>query len=279
MVRKIDYNEKAVRAAKMVLTELYRILGEYAECLYVVGGWVPLLTIPQDHTPHVGSTDVDLALNQNKLKEVGYNSIREILERNGYRPLTEFRYNKIVKVDGENIDVDVDLITGVYGDGDSIIIQEIQDISALKKPGCDLVFGTFDTLEIEHELPEGGITRATINVAGIVPFLVLKGFALDGRRKEKDAYDIYYCIRYYPGGLDKLLKKFEGQLDKDIVRRGLTKIADNFLTMEHLGPKMVVDFEDAIDEEAEILRRDVFELVNEFLDRLGITRSEPARQL
>ena len=62
MVRKIDYNEKAVRAAKMVLTELYRILGEYAECLYVVGGWVPLLTIPQDHTPHVGSTDVDLAL-------------------------------------------------------------------------------------------------------------------------------------------------------------------------------------------------------------------------
>jgi len=33
----------------------------------------------------------------------------------------------------------------------------------------------------------------------------MKGMALDDRLKEKDAWDIYYCIQNYPGGLDHLI--------------------------------------------------------------------------
>lgn len=32
----------------------------------------------------------------------------------------------------------------------------------------------------------------------------MKGYALNGRYKQKDAYDIYYCIRNYPDGIDAL---------------------------------------------------------------------------
>jgi hypothetical protein len=43
-----------------------------------------------------------------------------------------------------------------------------------------------------------------IQVASLVSFLVMKGMALDDRLKEKDAWDIYYCVRNDPGGLDAL---------------------------------------------------------------------------
>jgi hypothetical protein len=32
----------------------------------------------------------------------------------------------------------------------------------------------------------------------------MKGFAVSLRHKRKDAYDIYYCVRNYPDGIDAL---------------------------------------------------------------------------
>ena len=36
--------------------------------------------------------------------------------------------------------------------------------------------------------------KGAIRVASIVPFLVMKGMALADRLKEKDAYDIVFCV-------------------------------------------------------------------------------------
>jgi len=40
----------------------------------------------------------------------------------------------------------------------------------------------------------GGKNSAIVRVASIVPFLVIKGMALYDRLKEKDAWDIYFCL-------------------------------------------------------------------------------------
>ena len=37
----------------------------------------------------------------------------------------------------------------------------------------------------------------------LVPFLIMKATAL-GRGKPKDAYDIYFCIKHYSGGIKEL---------------------------------------------------------------------------
>ena len=62
-----EYSEQATEAARMVLLELVRILGEYRDDLVLVGGWVSELLFRLASTQLVGSTDVDLALNYHNM--------------------------------------------------------------------------------------------------------------------------------------------------------------------------------------------------------------------
>ena len=43
MVKRTDYGEKAVSAARSVLIELSHLLGEYRDPFVIVEGWVPEL--------------------------------------------------------------------------------------------------------------------------------------------------------------------------------------------------------------------------------------------
>ena len=72
MVTKKDYSAEAVRAAHSVLIELIRLLGEYRDHIVLVGGWVPDLLFGNPNSPHIGSIDVDLALDHRNLKDEGY---------------------------------------------------------------------------------------------------------------------------------------------------------------------------------------------------------------
>ena len=62
-----DYSPRQVEAARRVLVDLGQVLAAFEDCLVVVGGWVPDLPLAQADEPHVGSIDVDLALDANKL--------------------------------------------------------------------------------------------------------------------------------------------------------------------------------------------------------------------
>lgn len=61
--RTIDYSADAVEAARQVMLEVTRVLGEYANSIVIVGGWVPELLLAATGAKHIGSNDVDLALN------------------------------------------------------------------------------------------------------------------------------------------------------------------------------------------------------------------------
>ncbi len=53
MVTKIDYEARAVHAARTVLLELTHLLGAYREDIVLVGGWVPELLLSSKGSPHV----------------------------------------------------------------------------------------------------------------------------------------------------------------------------------------------------------------------------------
>jgi len=72
-----DYSADAVAAARAVMLELVRLLGEYRDEIVIVGGWVPELLLPLARPGHIGSTDVDLALDHRRITEAGYQTIRE----------------------------------------------------------------------------------------------------------------------------------------------------------------------------------------------------------
>jgi len=274
MVSKVDYEKREVEAARSVLVELIHLLGEFRDAIVLVGGSVPPLLFRETVGDYVGTIDVDLALNHITIDDDTYQTIRSALLKRGYKegkqPFIFFR--EVATEGGGSVLVEVNFLSGEYGGtGRSHRTQQIQDVRARKARGCDLAFENFVIVEIEAKLPEGGIDRVTCKVAAVVPFIVMKGMALADRMKEKDAWDIYYCLVHYPGGLDRLVDEFRIYLSNGLVQEGLTNISEKFASPEHIGPRQVTDFDAITDsEEREARQRDAYERVNYLLEKLGI---------
>jgi hypothetical protein len=112
-----------------------------------------------------------------------------------------------------------------------------------------------------------------VRVASLVPFIIMKAIAISERPagNEKDAYDLFYCLKYYPGGIDKIVKEFAPYNEKMIVKKALKNLKGKFQSVNDNGPKWIADFEEIEDkEERERIMRDSFEKVKDFLDKLGI---------
>ncbi len=282
MVSKGQYGEREVNACKSVLLELVHLLGELKDEMVIIGGWTPSLLFPEARDPHVGSLDIDVALNFREIPDDTYQTILRAFLKRGYTQDEKqpFRFFRKVRMEGyDPIDVEVDLMAGEYGGtGKARRTQIVQDVRARKTRGCDLAFDTTVTVSLEGELPEGGKDRVTFKVAGIVPFLVMKGMAMYDRMKEKDAYDIYYCVEYFPGGIDKLVAEFSTFLNNKLVLEGLGKIRSKFASVEHVGPAWVAEFLEIREkEDREIIMRRTYEKVNELLDILRISSWEEMR--
>ena len=273
MVTRRYYTAEKVEAARSVLIELVHLLGEYKDDIVLIGGWIPEVLLPHISGPHSGSMDVDLALNHLKIQEAGYKMIQDLLKSKGYRqgeqPFTFFRD---LNVGGQKIAVELNLLAGEYeGTSKGHRHQKVQGVKARKARGCDLAFEMSTEIRIEGTLPGGGHDSVSVRVASIVPFLVMKGMAMETRMKEKDAYDIYYCLLNYPGGIDALVEEFRPHLHHGLIKEGLLKIAGKFASEKDFGPKSVADFEEIDDpEEKERIQRDAYERVNALLDKLGI---------
>lgn len=271
-----DYPEHAVEAARSVLLELAHLFRSHGDDIVVVGGWVPELLLSSEKAPHIGSTDIDLALDHRALQEPRYRSLLAMLTERGYRQSDNqpFIFHRSVKVGQREVIVQVDFLAGEYaGTRKSHRTQEFEDMRARKARGCDLVFEMNTEVEIQGTLPEGGKDQAAIRVASVVPFIVMKGMALADRLKEKDAWDIYYCLQHFPGGVEALVEMIRPHISHGLVREGLEKIAEKFASPEHVGPKFVADFEELTDPEGrEFVQRDSFERVDYLLQTLDLKR-------
>ena len=268
VTKRTDYTAEAVEAARSVMLELTRLLGEYQEGIVIVGGWVPELLLSGAGHRHTGSLDVDLALDHHTLGEVGYKTILQLLLSHDYHPGKQpFIFFRTVQVGSTTYEVEVDFLAGEYaGTARSHRTQNVQDMQPRKARGCDMAFTDPTEITMSGTLPEGGKDSVRIRVASIAPFLVMKAMALASRLMEKDAWDIYYCIRNYPGGIERLAKEFRPLLKNKLAQEALANIAEKFGSPEHVGPKHVADFEEITDPEARALRqRDAYERVNAFL--------------
>ena len=125
-----DTSAEAVEAARSVLLELSRLLENTAITLFD-RRVVPELLIATDQHPHVGSIDVDLALDHRALQEPGYKTILDLLLSRGYQQDDKqpFIFYRWVTIGCTPIKVQVDLLAGEYqGTGKSRRTQEVQDI-------------------------------------------------------------------------------------------------------------------------------------------------------
>jgi len=268
----MGYQSRNTEAAHRVLIELMQILGEYREKMILIGGWVPYLHFGNEH---IGSMDVDIALDKDIISNNVYSTIRKILERHNYKSDNSqpFIFYREVQVDyGVPVNVEVDFLAPEYGGTDKHHrTQIIQDIRARKARGSDLAFEHPTRLRITGKMPNGADNTVELRVSGIVPFIVMKGMALYDRLKEKDAYDIYFCLINFRGGLKSLVDEFYPLINNKLIREGLSKIRSKFNSIGSVGSVAVADFLgiEPGDERTRIIRRS-FEVVNEFLDTLKI---------
>ena len=123
-------------------------------------------------------------------------------------------------------------------------------------------------------MPGGTINRVMIAVASIPALLAMKGLALDGRYKQKDAYDVYYCVRNFPGGPDALAEACRPLLKDEEAVAGYEHVNSKFESRESLGPSSVRRFV----EESDVLQertpdqwqQDAFGQVDAWLRALGL---------
>ena len=114
MVSKKDYNEIMVKAAKSVLIELTHILGEYHDGIVLIGGWVPPLLFGPG--THMGSIDVDLALDHKTITNEAYAKIGKLLNARGYCPGEHpYVFTRAIIIEGQSVSVEVDFLSGEYG--------------------------------------------------------------------------------------------------------------------------------------------------------------------
>ncbi len=270
MVKLDDYNDDSVAACKSVLVEAFTVLGRHRRHLVLVGGWVPPLLMPG--TGHIGSIDVDLAIDSRQIPPHLYETIGNDLRRAGYRA-TDLpnRFEREVRIAGSTFTVRLDLITGEYGHPpDGSTHEMIQGMLVWRSRGVDVALDHSLEMVVVGTLPEGGDNEVRVRVAVISAFLVMKGFALDDRKKEKDAYDIYFCLANYPSGIDGLVKEFQPLMDNGLVRESLARICGKFRTIDSIGPVWAAQVVQAAGGDYEFAQRDAFERARALFDRLGI---------
>jgi Nucleotidyl transferase AbiEii toxin, Type IV TA system len=269
-----DYDDRTTAAVKSVLIEIGQILGSFEGKFAVIGGAVPWLLLNNDEMPHVGSIDVDLSLDPEALGDGEYASLVEALMEHGYAQSAELRRFQLVRsVPAKDGGPPIDVIVDFLMPRDAKIVKNnpplVANFAVQKADGADLAVRFFQDVAIDGPMPQGGTNKVEIAVCSIPALLAMKGHALHGRYKQKDAYDIYYCIRNYPDGIDALAASCRELMGEDSAVEGYGYIAEKFDTLEGFGPTCVKQFvEDTRilgDRTAEQWQQDVFGQVDAWL--------------
>lgn len=267
-----DYGERETAAARRVLVDLGQVLGSFfRDSIVVVGGWVPDLLLPDAEEPHVGSIDVDLALDADKLRGGRYAEIVESLLATGRYAKTDQQFKLRASVDlgdgGPVLSVDVDFLKPLERRRKRRSPRLLPDFRPLDAEGCGAAFLNPERVKIEGLTIAGAENCVQVLVASIADFLVMKAYALAGRDRPKDAYDICYCLDHSPGGIDALAGDWRARREEPLVAGAVARLREKFESVRSYGPQQVAAFYDAPSrEEREMQVRRAYEAVARFLD-------------
>lgn len=274
-----DYDDRTTAAVRSVLVEIGQILGGYLGKFAVIGGAVPWLLLNQSEMPHVGTMDVDLGLDAESLGDGEYARLVESLLGQGYRQQENLRRFQLVRtVPAKDSGSDINVVVDFLMPRDATIAKNtpplIADFAVQGADGADLALRFHQLVAIEGEMPGGGVNNVRIAVASIPALLAMKGYAIANRLKQKDAYDIYYSIRNFPGGIGLLAEATKPLLEVKTARTGYLHISQKFRNPDDFGPMSVKRFVDRPEmlagRTAEQWQQDAFGQVHAWLSALGL---------
>jgi predicted nucleotidyltransferase len=265
-----DYSDRQVEAAHRVLVDLGQVLKQFQDRLVVVGGWIPDLLLPEADEPHIGSIDVDLALDAEKLAEGQYAELLKVLLNTRRYKQAEEPFRFFAEVDLEDglqpIRVDVDFLKSPAAKTKKNKPKLTKNFRPLDARGCDAAFENPELVIITGKMIKGQTNKVQFRVASIADFLIMKSYALANRDKPKDAYDICYCLDNYPGGVQELAANWKKRKGEKHVIKAIEIWKEKFASVNSYGPVQVLEFYNSPNPiEREQQARRAFELVLDFL--------------
>jgi hypothetical protein len=272
--QKEDYTERQIEAARRVLIDVGQVLASFSDCLVVVGGWVPDLLLPQAEEAHVGSIDVDLALDAAKLDRGRYAEMLKLLiDTKRYRQ-GEKEFQLAADVDLKDGDKPVQVEVEFLAPKDVKLKKNkpklLPGFRVLQTEACGVAFNSPIEQKLTGENIRGAKNTVRWRIASLADFLVMKAHALAGRDKPKDGYDFCYCLEHFPGGREKLAAEWRGRRREKHVAKAIEILREKFGSVEAFGPQQLVEFHNSSNPEEQAMQaRRAYELVREFLDIIG----------
>ncbi|SDX80198.1 hypothetical protein SAMN05421547_101290 [Delftia lacustris] len=188
-----DYDDRTTAAVKSVLIEIGQILGSYKGRYAVVGGAVPWLLLNQNDMRHVGTLDVDLSLDAAALGGGEYAHLIESLKSHGYEQRESLRRFQLVRqIDARDGGPLIDVIVDFLRPRDAVTAKNdpplVDNFAVQRASGAELALRFCEFIPISGAMPNGGTNRVEVAVCSIPALLAMKGHAIHGRYKHKDAY-------------------------------------------------------------------------------------------
>ncbi len=274
-----QYDDRGAQAVYAVLLEMGQVLGAYRDKFVVIGGSVPWLLLPDADPRHIGTLDVDLSLDAAALQDDKYVGLVQALEAAGYEraapDMRVFQLRRTVNLDGL---VPVAVIVDLLMPSEAQIHRRkpplLANFAVQKADGAGVAMTSHVLHRLDGTMPDGRPNTVDLRVASLPAFLVMKGYAANGRDKHKDCYDIYFTVRQAAGGPLALAEACRPLLTDPVALRGYQHIAQKFEREDGFGPvtvrRFLQDSRALGDMTPEQVQVDAHRQVRAWLDALGL---------
>lgn len=248
----LSFSDDIAQTSLSHVIEVMKALQSYKEGLVIVGGWAPYFLLRQyqpdgNDFVHVGSIDIDIAVNPEVIDATKYARLEELLQGRGFVPSERSVYSwqkRVPTSGGREVDIVIDFLAPEYGGTSrSHRNQRVQnDFLARKAKGADLAFQHRFEYTLSGKLPNGADARVSFYVADIVAMMAMKTYVLGQRFKEKDAYDIFSLVLHYKDGVASVAEEVKPYIAEEPLPEGISNLKEYFETENAAGPALIADF-------------------------------------
>jgi len=252
-------------------------LGAFMDRLCIVGGLVPSLLIDRAIGPdpgsgggHPGTNDLDVGLEIALLDDEQYVEIGRRLRQEGFGPDRNEQDNPTPqrwKLGDLKVTIDF-LLPPIPGAERGGSIQPLEgDLAALIAPGLQLASDEREEIEIAGHTLKGEKVERTVPVCGPATFIVLKALAFSDRAEPKDAFDLVYVLRRWPGGIAGIAKRLarHAKHNEHVVKEALDHLAKDFADPDTIGPQRVAEFEGETADDPDAIAADAQGYIDDLL--------------
>lgn len=220
-----------------MLVDIGQGLAAFHDSIVVVGGWVPDLLAPDAEPRHIGSIDVDLALDVEKLNDGRYAELLKLLLDSGRYQMGDKAFQLVTHVPLDHGEPSVRVEVEFLAPSEVRMQKTIRSWSMISGfPACAAAFQAPVDIEIVGQMTSGAENRVHLRVASLADFMIMKAHAIGGRDKPKDVYDLCYCLDGYPGGIATLGEVWRQRRGDPLIGQAVQILREKFETVNHYGP-------------------------------------------